>query len=350
MPENAALFEKQPPGIDVVPSTYPGQESPVIFHLRNKGTEEVSSIDYSVIIGDKEESRHLDVSVRSGTDQVKDVAIPIKGITEPGPYTVGLRVDKVNGKENVLKDKVTYYSLQNLNSKVESHVVMEVATSPQSDPDFKSNAMAMDLAKKAYGDRFIGIAVHWSGPLGVGRQFGYNYDLGHDYHALINRNYITYDPAMGYFNAYYDTFAPTAKVNMLEEALKVVPSVDLKVKGEWNADKTQVNATCDVEILTDDERWKNSVFFVLVADGVEAEDGSEYNDVMIGSAYGHKSVEGLSSNVKAGEKRTYVGEISFEKPDAVEDYVDKNKVYLVAIACRTSFSPIINAAKVKVEE
>ena len=374
IPESAAQFAAP----DIKPATCPGQTSLVTFHLLNKGLEKISSIDYTVIIDGKEDSRHLDISILNGMRQAKDVAIPITGSSKSGNYDVIMRIDKVNGKENALKEQACKTVFYGLSRQVERRSVMEIATSIKY-PGCISGLVGMELAKKKYGDRFIGVVDHLSGPMDRDNDNQYTIQGLNAPCCLIDRRNGTYDPLDGVYDPYLDTFAPTATTNILEEALQVVPSVDVAVKGEWNADKTEVNVTCELEFLVD-EAWKSySVEYFIVADSVKGSgegwnlvneySGSDsddpnlkpytgapnpitdmvYNDVLIAQSI-HS---GFMSNqdIIAGEKKANSKTVTLKLSDKLAEAIDKDKVYVIAVAYRSGIlGPIANAVKAKVTE
>lgn len=374
IPEAAAQFAAP----NIKPATYAGQTSPVSFHLLNKGLEKISSIDYTVIIDGKEDSRHLDISILNGIEQARDVAIPVTGASQSGNYDVILRIDKVNGKENALKEQACKAVFYGLSRQVERRTLMEITTDIKY-PGCISGLVGMKLAKEKYGDRFIGVVEHLSGLMDLDDYNQYTIQGINAPCCLIDRRHETYDPLDGIYDPYLDTFAPTATTNILEEALQVVPSVDVAVKGEWNADKTQINLTCDLEFLADEKWTSYSVEYLIVADSVKGSgDGWNlaneyagrdiddpnlkpytgapnpitdmvYNDVLIGRAIRTGLMR--SHDIVAGEELTDSHTLTPKISDKLAEAIDKDKVYVIAVAYKDGIlGPVANAVKAKVTE
>lgn len=373
IPEAAAQFAAP----DIKPATYAGHTSPVTFHLQNMGLEKISSIDYTIIIDGKEDSQHLDVSILNGMSQARDVAIPVTGASQSGNYDVILRIDKVNGKENALKEQPCKTVFYGLSRQVERRTLMEMTASIR-EPGCISGLVGMELAKKKYGDRLISVVEHLSGPMDIDEYNEYTIPGLYAPCCQIDRRNGTYDPLDGLYDPYQDTFAPTATTNVLDEAIQVVPSVDVSVKGEWNADKTEINVSCEVEFLVDEPRNHYSIDYFIVADSVRgtgkgwymsneyygtSNDDPNlkpytelnrtitdvvYNDVLIRQAY--NSFMGYGEII-AGEKKTNSETLALSLSDELAAAVDKDEVYVIAVVYKNSIlGPVANAAKAKVTE
>ena len=373
IPEAAARFAAP----NIKPATYAGHTSPVTFHLQNMGLEKISSIDYTVIIDGKEDSQHLDVTVLNGIEQARDVAIPVTGASLAGNYDVVLRIDKVNGKENALKEQPCKTVFYGLNRQVERRTLMEMTASIR-EPGCISGLVGMELAKKKYGDRFIGVVEHLRSPMEIDKYARYTVRGLNAPCCQIDRRNGTYAPLDGLYDPYQDTFAPTATTNVLDEAIQVVPSVDVSVKGEWNADKTEVNVSCEVEFLVDEPRNRYSIDYFIVADSVRGTDEDwymvneyfdtssddpnlkpytefyspianvVYNDVLISQTY-----DSFMSyqDIIAGEKKTNSKTVALSLSDELAAAVDKDEVYVIAVVYKNSIlGPVANAAKAKVTE
>ena len=356
--------------------TYPGVAATIPFTLYNDGLTSISSIDYTLNVDGQQMQRHQDLALVSGIDQHKSLDVEITGPSQPNKtYNVTLTIDKVNGQPNSSPKKTLTQQFQNLSRQVVRRTVMEEGTGTWCTYCPRGMA-AMQQARDTFGDRFIGIAIHNSysstsgiDPMDIG---SYGLSFSSFPSCRIDRADITFDP-------YFDTFGADEGGNILEAALQMATDVDVTVKGVWNADKTQVIATSEVEFLSGGQGY--SVAYVLVADGVKGSGSAwnqsnyysgvssyasnpymkpyvdapnpitdmAFNDVMIGSSYKYwqNQANPYSGAFTPGCKKLNSYTLSMPTEGQLAEAIDKEQVYVVALVFNAD-GTIANAAKAKV--
>ncbi len=354
IPSTAAHFSET-----TQPFTYPQESSMFVISLFNEGTEKINSIDYTVNVKGKTESRHLDIELFSGRNQHCKTNIEITGPEEPNQYySVSITIDKVNGKANTSPNKTITQQFMNLGKRVVRRTVMEELTGTWC-TWCPRGMVAMKLAKEKYGDRFIGIAIHnsYSTTSGIDPMDIKSYPISFSQlpACMIDRTDNFLDP-------YNDTFGSDG-INLIDAALQVSTNVDVTVKGVWNEDKTQVIATSETEFLSGGDGF--SVAYVLVADGVKHSGSAwyqangfshitsyssdpnlkpyveapnpmtdvTYNDVMIASSYNGYVNQAASyvGNFVAGEKKKNRYILSLPTTGELAEAINQDQIYVVAI-------------------
>lgn len=244
--------------------------------------------------------------------------------------------------------------------KVTRHTVMEEATGCWCQWCIRG-IIGMKKAKEKYGDQFIGIAIHSSDVMDID-------------------SYIDLHPS-GYPTCRVDRaeeeYYPD-DISHVEDALKLIPTVDVTVTGTWNSDKTKVNVSSVTELLTNAKGF--SVAYALVGDHVKGSSNKWYqnngysgtnstdpdyqkyaklpstitdiafDDVMIGSSYntqGENLASPFTGDFKAGLKKRNTYTLSLPSDQELANAIDKDQVYVVAIVTNAD-GTIANAAKAKV--
>ena len=369
LPKTAAHFEKYTGtyGGDIN-YTSPNNTSKCVFTLFNDGQDNIESIDYTITIDGKESTGHLNMKVTSGMYSSVKAFIDVTGPAQPDKvYTVNLKIDKVNGMDNPHKDSVMTAEIKNISRHVERRTVMEEGTGTWC-PWSPSGIVGMGLAKERFGERVINVSIHSNDPMDVGVM---------DY--VLNSTMSFAGTPSCHFNRIYGNghiidYDPYSDLNVLEDVIKMETDVDISVKGVWNADRTQVIASSELEFL-DKKRVISNIHYYLVADELWGTTSGWYQSngysgepefaddpylspyvnngsIIYGMTYHDVAVAGklgkFISEVEAGEKITDSSVIDLPTGELGEA-VNRSHLYVVAIITNGD-GVITNAAKIQVTD
>lgn len=360
-----------------------GEEATSVMYFKSTSKKNIESMDYTVTIDGTSTSTHrvFTSPVESGVDKRFGVEIGYTVPKKAGNYPVTFTLDKVNG---VALEDVKPYTFEQkvLTRVVQRHSVVEEFTGtgcgwcPR-------GWVGMEYLKENYPDKFIGIAVHQyndTDPMFCNRYC--NPGFGGAPSCVIDRK-EGMDPYRG-------STGDGIEFDLMYYS-DIAPDVDVHVIGEYNEDKTKVNATVDTEFLIDCGKY--TVAYVLTADGLKGktsawrqtnyyvqktadESGAlpampdltkfcmdeawgipsvplTYNDVLIGSSYsasGSHSNLGGSFPVKnaAGSKVTKTYSVAMPTENtALLSVLDYDKVYITALIIDAD-GKIANAARARV--
>lgn len=376
LPENTATFSQVDGALAQVSST-----ANIVAYVANESSTAISSIDYTIDVDGVKSQKHIDFTTPIAAGFAKQ-AIDIEFTTpaEIKDYQVKLNIDKVNGAENSLKDKVTVANCSNLLRKAVRRTVVEELTGTGC-PWCTRGWAGMETMKEKYPDTFIGVAYHQynqSDPMYIGFDYP-NYCSGAP-QCTMDRTLGQIDPFFGSGN-YTDI---TGDFDVLNA---ILPSVDVTVDGSFTADGNAVDANATVEYLTNSGDY--SVAFVLTADKVTGEGqswmqannyasysvvnaGAEgtlladfcrggkygqtyvtlvFNDVQIASSYksSQNQADALTGEVAAGNKAQTSYQLSLPTSRTkLMEAINRDEIYVVALVIDNTTGKIANAARAKV--
>ena len=358
-------------------ATLPNSPFTAVATLNSSGGKSVESIDYTITVNGKSESKHADLEtpIASGFNKPGTVVIEGTSPEEIGDYDVSVTIDKVNGGENA-QTATAQATFKNLTKLVQRYTVVEEYTGTGC-PWCTRGWAGMEMLKHTY-DNFIGIAFHkfnTTDPMYLA-----NYPLLGLTGApgcVMDRK-TSFDPYFGSGRG-EDIKADFVYYNAL------APEVDVTLVAAYNEDSTSVDFKASTEFLVKPN--KVSFVYVLTADGLSGTTtawrqannyagydqgglaylddfckGGKYgetyvyltfDDVMIGSSYNTsmvnqgQSVQG-SSRLKEGS--VYPSEYTIAMPTkaTLKAAIDKDKVYAVVLVVDDATGEILNAAKTKV--
>lgn len=358
-------------------ATLPNSPFTAVATLNSSGGKSVESIDYTITVNGKSESKHADLEtpIASGFNKPGTVVIEGTSPEEIGDYDVSVTIDKVNGGENA-QTATAQATFKNLTKLVQRYTVVEEYTGTGC-PWCTRGWAGMEMLKHTY-DNFIGIAFHkfnTTDPMYLA-----NYPLlgltGAPGCVMDRKTDL--DPYFGSGRG-EDIKADFVYYNAL------APEVDVTLVATYNEDSTSVDFKASTEFLVKPN--KVSFVYVLTADGLSGTTtawrqannyagydqgglaylddfckGGKYgetyvyltfDDVMIGSSYNTsmvnqgQSVQG-SSRLKEGS--VYPSEYTIAMPTkaTLKAAINKDKVYAVVLVVDDATGEILNAAKTKV--
>lgn len=376
-PENGAVFSTAD-----FSNTFAGSAASVTAYVKNNGSKDISSIDYTIDVDGVKSQKHFDFTepVASGF-KISPITIEFQAPEQVKDYEVKLSIDKVNGVDNSFKDDVMSVVCSNLLRKVARRSVVEEFTGTGC-PWCPRGWAGLEMMKEKYPETFIGIAFHQyntSDPMYIGRDYPHSFTGAPQ--CSIDRTGSGMDPFFGSGN-YTDITGD------FEAANSIPAAVDVNVSGAFTADGNAVDAQATVEYLSNSGDY--SVVFVLTADKLTGEGnkwqqannyagytagnagvegtiladfckggkyGSSYvtlvfNDVQIASSYksGINQTGSLSDGeVTAGSKASvsYTMNLPTSRTDLMKA-LNRDEIYVVAFVTDNSTGAIVNAARSKV--
>ena len=347
------------------------------FVINNNGYSPVSSVDY-IITTDGTDSKEfhaiIDPAVPGFSMGYMGAIIPADA--EQGKKNKTLTITKVNGNENNATDKTASFMMYSLNEIIDRTVIVEQFTGTGCGYCPRGH-LGMAKMREAYGDRFAGVALHqYSGQSSDAMYIASNKYAKLSFSgapsARINRG-AEVDP---YYGSYNDILED------MNEELTIPALAEVQVSGNFDEDKTQVNAKANLRPLFD---GTYKLEFVLVADGLTGtgtgwnqanyyaqysasqvgEDladicrggkygtnpiqGFVFNDVAIASSYVSGSNKVSSQTLTAGETSEVSYTLSMPTYAKLKNALQYDQIYVLAILLDNS-NKVVNVAKAKVAD
>lgn len=361
-----------------------GAEVSLPVVIGSDSSEGVSSIDYVVDINGNKQSRHLDLTTPIAGGISKSGGTEYLSFTAPetvGTYDAVISIEKVNGQANDAIDEKVTVTNKVLTKIVTRRSVVEEYTGTTC-PWCPRGWVGMELLKESR-ENFIGIAIHKyssSDPMYLSNYPSSVFSSAPS--CMIDRSSRTMDPFWGSTDQTTET--DRAILDDFDYYNSILPDVDVKVSGMFNADNTAVDIKAEVEYLTEGDDY--NLVYVLTADKLSGTSSSwrqannyasysssqftdpliaqfarggdkgssyvslEYNDVVIGSSYNSNG----SSNLAPALGETVAGSvvsseytINMPTKTTLKNAINNDEVYAVVFVL-SSDGKIANAARAKV--
>lgn len=363
-----------------VATIMPGGEVKLPVALYSSGKNAVNSIDYTVLINDSKETKHLDFAtpIEGGFGKTGTAELVFNMPADYGRYTVRLCIDKVNGIDNALVSDTIDVPGKVLYSIVPRKTVVEEFTGTGCGWCPRGWAGMEKLKEKR--ENFIGIAFHQynsSDAMYISNYYSRSkLGIGGAPGCSVDRKGLGVDPYYGDGEDIVETF---------DYYNSSSPEVAVTVSGEFS--DYSVNAQAEVQYLIDSDK-AYSIAYVLTADsltgtttawrqsnyyasysaasvgndpylvpfcsggkyGSSSISGLVFGDVAIGSSYSKAGVNlapSVAGEVVAGSKASTSYTIDLPTKVALRDAIKWNKVYIVALVVAPD-GTIANAAKAQV--
>lgn len=350
-----------------------GESATVDVTLKNNGFTPVSSIDYT-ITSDGVISDAIRVELASpiafASKGVVSISIPAEAAQSIKEKT--LTITKVNGNANEASEKDAKFTLYSLTKIINRNVVIEQFTGTGCGWCPRGHA-GMGKLRTTFGDRFIGIALHQYSQ----QSYDAMYIAKNSYAPVgltgapscrLDRGEVI-DP---YYGSAYDI------CDDFNAEMAIPAMADIDVRGYYNEEFTQVEATANITSLFDE---KYHLEFVLTADGLQgtgtgwnqanyyaqytqAEIGDEnlnqfgaggsmgtnpisnfvFNDVAIASSYFMNSNLVSDLEMTAGASTSVNYTLSLPSYTKLKDALQKDQLFVVALLVDQN-GRIVNAAK-----
>ena len=354
-----------------------GGSSEQTFSLQNMGEAKINTISYVLSI-DGQESAEKQASLNGvafGENGYFKLNFNSADTEKTQHYE--LTITKVNGEENAAATKSISGVFASTSRQITKNVTVEEYTGtgcgwcPR-------GYIGMEMLRKAYGDRFVGIAVH-------------QYNTSDAMFIPLN-NYasINFDGApecsvdrMGLTDPYYGDTNEAFGIHYTFDYLASIPAlVGATVTGEWNEDTTQVTATAVIEGIIDGDKY--NVEFVLIGDSLTGTTSAwnqsnyyyQYTSSQVdadlalfasGGKYGTSSVRGLYFNdvalsssyvggvnqagqvtIDAAEPAVVSYTLSLPSSSVLRNAINTHNLYVAVLLVNTLDGSIANSAKVQV--
>ena len=358
----------------------------------SNGSEDISSIDYTVEINGSRTPGHYELAtpVKGGFNRIFQIDITFTAPEECKGYEAMVSIDKINGKDNLESDKSVEMSGQVVSRIVPRKTIVEEFTGTGCG-NCPRGWLGMELLKE-HEPNFIGVALHLynsTDPMYLADYYRYDrLGLSGAPSCTIDRKLRGIDPYYGTENGIDVDFV---KYN------SELPDVAVDVIGGFNEDSTAVNVRSDIEYLMDGGKY--SVAYVLTADGLSgttsawkqenyyyrytaANVGNDplmmqfcnggkygqssvfltYNDVMVGSSYstirtniftgtitsgGENQASELTGYGTAGNRETNGYVLQMPTKAVLKAALNTDELYVVAIVTAED-GTVSNAARAKV--
>lgn len=238
--------------------TIKASESQITVPVLSDSKNGVTDIDYTVTIGENVVTGHADVNIAGGFDKSGKVAVKFTSPAEEGDYTATLAITKVNGNDNQKAAVTTVGTLHNVSRMTTRKSVVEEFTGTGCGY-CPRGLQGMANLREAYGDKFVGIGLHWynsSDPMYINKTEYKSLSFEGAPSCRVDRG-AEIDPYFGNGNSIFEDF---------EEALNQYAPAAVSLTGAWNTSaKDSVTLTASVDAL---EAGNYGIEFVLVADSL----------------------------------------------------------------------------------
>lgn len=349
-----------------------------VFTVENKGSDPVSSIDYTITTDDFTSGEsHVDVepAIAGFSKGRMVVAIPADAVQ--GKKEKTLTITKVNGKENLADDKTASFTLFSLSEIISRNVLVEQFTGTGCGWCPRGH-IGMAKMREAYGDRFAGVAIHQysnqsSDAMFIARNSYAKHGLTGAPSARVNRGEVV-DPYYSNGNGIY---------NVMESEMAIPALADVQASGTFDEGFTKVDAKAKLRPLFE---GTYKLEFVLVADGLKGTgtgwgqtnyyssvySGSTgitkeslpedlkylydlgatfyptFNDVAIASSYAGGSNTVPEQTLIAGETAEVSYSINLPTYTKLKNALQKDQIYVIAILTDNT-GVIANVSKARVD-
>ena len=338
------------------------------FKMVNHGTQGVSSIEYTVSIGGKEETYQTDVELRPVFGAFTDVDFRLPAVSDKGAYNYTLTVTKVNGQSNednapALSAKANVYTfLPKHRAVLEEYTGTWCGYCPR-------GFVGLEEMNRLYPDDFIGISYHNGDPMEITSNFP--------------------SPVSGFPDAWLDRVSQTDAFcgdsqpgtfgidKAWERRCEVFAPASIDIETQWT-DNDHLQATAHTTFPIDSDECPYELCFALIQDGMtgtgsgwnqsnyyngqsgwpasmdqftqgnSSVSGLVFNDVIVARS----SVAGLSGSLQApivadvAQSYSYTFDMNTVQNTSKENIVqDKNLLRVVVLLIDTRTGEIANANK-----
>lgn len=241
----------------------------VYLPITNIGTAPITSIDYTISTnGGRGERGSFDISAAPiPFGKSRTLTLNVEGDQTVGLTTKAITANKVNGVKNEADAAQAKFSLITVGKIVERGIAVEEFTGTQCGWCPRGIA-GMEKLREKYGNKFVGAAIHGfpanGGNTNLDAMYLSNWSLryanifsGSAPSCQLNRAYGEIDP---YYGTGYDICRD------FENEMSIPARVGITLKGEWNADSTEVIATADLEAVVDGQSY--TIEYALIADSL----------------------------------------------------------------------------------
>jgi hypothetical protein len=360
-----------------------GETAETYITVENLGTETITDIDYLsyTILPDRtgkpSETRHAVLEQPIPSLSTGEVKVVVNADDELGKAEHNLWITKVNGQDNAYINNAYWYNVFTLERIIPRNVIVEEFTGLTCGWCIRG-IVGMERMRHAFGDRFIGIAIHQ-----------YTTNANQDAMYLEKTKYASHGM----------TGAPSCRMDRKEvidpyygsgddmlpdfEAEMNIPALaDVQLRACWNADSSKVLASATVESLFDSDY---KIEFVLIADSLEGttaawkqynyyaqydssslpEDlamfgsggslgtspisGLKFNDVAVTSSYTIGSNKATLPELKAGQPTETAYTLNLPARATFKNALKKHLMYVAVMIIDKENGTVINAAKAHVE-
>jgi len=268
--------------------TVKGRTIPVTLTLINQGSAGVNSIDYTYTLDGTTGEGHADLAtpIEAMYKAQGTCTITLPASSKIGTQVVDITVNKVNGEANEeTENNVASFALGVLEysadrkSLVETYVSAKKQYSPLA-------YVGMENLKDSLNDTedidVIPVAIHVGDAMAL--------DAYSDWTSSINSYPTCHIDRTKWTHPYYGdaTSAPYhfQADDVVEDYNNAVSEVEVAVHATWNPDEdTQVNASTDLNFLTEADKSAYRIIYMLVADSLSGE-GSDWDQVNYICYYG----------------------------------------------------------------
>lgn len=349
------------------------------FVINNNGYSPVSSVDY-IITTDGNDSQEFHATIEPAVPGFSAgyMGAIIPAEAEQCIKNKTLTITKVNGNENNATDKTASFTMYSLSEIIDRTVIVEQFTGTGCGWCPRGH-VGMAKMREAFGDRFAGVALHqYSGQSSDAMNIATNKYAKLSFSgapsARINRG-AEVDP---YYGSYNDILED------MNEELAIPALAEVQVSGNFNEDKTKVDAKANLRPLFD---GTYKLEFVLVADGLTGTgsgwnqanyynyayasqtgitkaglpDDLKYlydtpatfnpifNDVAIASSYVSGSNKVPAQTLTSGETSEVSYTVSMPTYTKLKNALQYDQIYVLAILIDSS-NKVVNVAKAKVAD
>jgi len=304
------------------------------------------------------------------------VNLPIASWDETGLFTPTITITKVNGVENTAAKTSTQIQQMVMSKGATKRAVLEEYTALWC-PNCPRGIVGMRLLEKAYGAKFIGLAVHVNDDMSPDDDCYVDYieaNVPGEPYGYLNRGSDYVDP-------YYGTSGTAMGVKTdVRKELNILSEADIAVAPYWtDENKTAVCAPATVSFALSMEKAPYRLAYVLVADSLykdtwvqtngfagnptaagdsnlsEFYNGSKnitglyYNHVVVLGEGIDNGIEGsISAPIEEGVAQTY--EHTFTLPDNDNLVQNKDLMKVCVMLINTQTGKIVNAAEAEIAD
>lgn len=357
------LAPLSPGNVFVSPGTAPQN---ITLNVTNWGNDDVTTFAYTLYYLDtqatEDEKTYTLPSPLAGGETAA-VTIPINPGEKIGQTDIIIHITKVNGTYNQTSVPTAYITRYTVRTMPVKRVLVEEWTGMWCQYCTKG-IVVMQVLKRLYGDRFIGVAVHDGDKLATMAYDGMKSTYGMAFPSIwVGRKSKNVD---------------VLDYSVFENEANVAPLANIDVKAHWDTGRNAVTVTASVEPIID-VTAKYAVAYVLTADGMQHSSfvqknnydwygmeglppeaapfvngenvtGLSYDEVAIASLGIKSGIEGsLTTPLEANVVQTHTATFDDISQYSILSYYssvkDRSNLHVVAILIDTETGQVVNAAQ-----
>ena len=355
-----------------------GDEISFTQEFVNHGAAGIQSLDVEYTLNGETYTKHITSKVKGQYGLSTYASITAPAISEVGTYLLNMRVVKVNGQDNMDPSAEAATQVMVLSNVPKKRTLMEEYTGTWCGWCTRG-FVALELLKKQYSDDFVTISYHNGDPMEIISSANFPSPVTGFPAAWIDRG-MSVDPYGG--DPYDDSRFST--LDILQWRNSMFANADIELTAKLSEAEDEISVTASVNFPYSDDNANFALEYVLVADGLTGDAGTDWDqqnyysgDTSVSADLKEMAAEGgtisglVFNDVAVGISE--IGGIAESIPQSVQadvpvvhnyifypDYCfntsyepviqNKHQLYVVALLIDLTDGIVANAVKVKVAD